>query len=148
MEQFLQKLRNKQNLSFEDSKVAFGLLMTGKASENEIYDLLNEWVSTKTQAEILELAQQADVVVGPIYNTKNVLEDQAIRERGYIQARQTVDGQDFCEVTCIPSLQKKGLKIEVAPILGANTKEFLTQLGITEMQYQELVSQGVIGQAA
>ncbi len=115
---------------------------------DEIYDLLNEWVSTKTQAEILELAQQADVVVGPIYNTKNVLEDQAIRERGYIQARQTVDGQDFCEVTCIPSLQKKGLKIEVAPILGANTKEFLTQLGITEMQYQELVSQGVIGQAA
>ena len=32
MEQFLEKLRDKQNLSFEDSKSAFELLMTGKAS--------------------------------------------------------------------------------------------------------------------
>ena len=38
MEQFLEKLRNKQNLSFEDSKSAFELLMTGKASEDEIFD--------------------------------------------------------------------------------------------------------------
>ena len=33
MEQFLRKLRDKKNLSFEDSKSAFELLMTGKASE-------------------------------------------------------------------------------------------------------------------
>jgi hypothetical protein len=33
-------------------------------------------------------------------------------------------------------------------VLEKQRKEFLTQLGITEMQYQELVSQGVIGQAA
>jgi len=40
MEQFLEKLRQKQNLSFEESKSAFELLMTGKASEDEIYDFL------------------------------------------------------------------------------------------------------------
>ena len=40
MEQFLEKLKKKQNLSFEESKSAFELLMTGKASENEIYDFL------------------------------------------------------------------------------------------------------------
>ena len=49
MEQFLEKLKKKQNLSFEESKSAFELLMTGKASENEIYDFLinkyGEWIS-------------------------------------------------------------------------------------------------------
>ncbi len=40
MEKFLEKLRKKQNLTFEDSKSAFELLMTGKASEDEIYDFL------------------------------------------------------------------------------------------------------------
>ena len=40
MEQFLEKLRKKQNLSFENSKSAFELLMTGKASEDQIYDFL------------------------------------------------------------------------------------------------------------
>ena len=40
MKQFLEKLKKKQNLSFEESKSAFELLMTGKASEKEIYDFL------------------------------------------------------------------------------------------------------------
>lgn len=115
---------------------------------DEIYHILNAWVSTKTRVEILELAQHADVVVGPIYNTKDVLEDQAIWERGYIQARQTMDNQNFYEITSIPSLQKNDSKLGVAPILGANTKDFLTQLGVTEMHYQELVNQGVVGQVA
>ena len=40
MEKILEKLRKKENLSFEESKSAFNLLMTGKASEEEIYDFL------------------------------------------------------------------------------------------------------------
>ena len=40
MKQFLEKLKNKVDLNFEESKSAFELLMTGKASENEIYDFL------------------------------------------------------------------------------------------------------------
>jgi len=40
MDQILEKLRNKKNLSFEESKSAFELLMTGKANENQIYDFL------------------------------------------------------------------------------------------------------------
>ncbi len=40
MEQILQKLRNKNDLSFEESKSAFELLMTGQANEEQIYDFL------------------------------------------------------------------------------------------------------------
>ena len=40
MEQILEKLRNKENLTFQESKSAFELLMTGKAHEEEIYDFL------------------------------------------------------------------------------------------------------------
>src|SRR6056300_1691679 len=40
MEQILEKLKKKQNLTFDESKSAFELLMTGKASENQIYDFL------------------------------------------------------------------------------------------------------------
>ncbi len=40
MKQFLSKLENKQNLSFEESKSAFEILMEGKASDVEIYDFL------------------------------------------------------------------------------------------------------------
>ncbi len=40
MKQFLEKLKNKQNLTFEESKSAFEVLMTGKANEEEIYSFL------------------------------------------------------------------------------------------------------------
>jgi anthranilate phosphoribosyltransferase len=40
MKKFLEKLKNKQDLSFDESKVAFEILMEGKASEDEIFDFL------------------------------------------------------------------------------------------------------------
>ena len=40
MDQYLEKLKNKQNLSFDESKSAFEILMTGEASEDQIHDFL------------------------------------------------------------------------------------------------------------
>ena len=40
MEKYLEKLRNKENLSFEESKAVFEILMEGKASNSEIFDFL------------------------------------------------------------------------------------------------------------
>ena len=40
MDQILEKLKNKKDLSFEESKSAFELLMTGQANEDQIYDFL------------------------------------------------------------------------------------------------------------
>ena len=40
MNKFLKKLKNNENLNFEESKNAFDLLMEGKASDQEIFDFL------------------------------------------------------------------------------------------------------------
>ena len=40
MKQFLKKLNKKQDLSFEESKSAFKILMNGEATEDQIYDFL------------------------------------------------------------------------------------------------------------
>ncbi len=40
MDQILEKLKNKRDLSFEESKTAFEILMTGNASEDEIFNFL------------------------------------------------------------------------------------------------------------
>ena len=40
MKKFLEKLKNKQDLSFNESKAAFEILMEGKASEDEIFNFL------------------------------------------------------------------------------------------------------------
>jgi anthranilate phosphoribosyltransferase len=40
MRKFIEKIKNKESLSFEESKVAFELLMEGKAEDQEIFDFL------------------------------------------------------------------------------------------------------------
>ena len=40
MNKFLEKLKKKENLSLDESKNAFKILMEGKASDQEIYDFL------------------------------------------------------------------------------------------------------------
>ena len=40
MDKFLKKLKNRENLNFEESKGAFEILMNGKASDDEIYNFL------------------------------------------------------------------------------------------------------------
>ena len=58
MEKILEKLKKKENLTFEESKTAFELLMTGKASEDEIYNFLTL---------LSEKGEVSDEIAGGVY---------------------------------------------------------------------------------
>ena len=58
MDQILEKLRNKKDLSFEESKSAFELLMTGQANEDQIYDFLTL---------LLDKGEVSDEIAGGVY---------------------------------------------------------------------------------
>ncbi|MDA9745367.1 anthranilate phosphoribosyltransferase [Candidatus Pelagibacter sp.] len=49
MKHFIEKIKNKENLSFEESKAAFKLLMEGKVNEKDIFDFLT-FLSAKGEA--------------------------------------------------------------------------------------------------
>ena len=62
MESFLKKLKNKQNLSFDESKAAFEILMEGKASDDEIFNFLT-LLSAKGEV--------SDEIAGGVYVLRN-----------------------------------------------------------------------------
>jgi anthranilate phosphoribosyltransferase len=62
MKKYLEKLINKENLSFEESKSAFEILMDGKASDNEIFDFLT-LLSAKGEV--------SDEIAGGVYVLRN-----------------------------------------------------------------------------
>jgi len=62
MKKFLEKLKNKQDLSFDESKAAFEILMQGKASEDEIFDFLT-LLSAKGEV--------SDEIAGGVYVLRN-----------------------------------------------------------------------------
>ena len=62
MKIFLEKLNNKQNLTFEESKAAFEIIMDGKATDNEIFDFLT-LLSAKGEV--------SDEIAGGVYILRN-----------------------------------------------------------------------------
>ena len=62
MREFLEKIKNKENLSFNESKAAFELLMEGKAKDQEIFDFLT-LLSVKGEV--------ADEIAGGVYVLRN-----------------------------------------------------------------------------
>jgi len=62
MKQFLSKLESKKNLSFDESKAAFEILMEGKASDDEIFDFLT-LLSTKGEV--------SEEIAGGVYVLRN-----------------------------------------------------------------------------
>ncbi|MDA9861560.1 anthranilate phosphoribosyltransferase [Candidatus Pelagibacter sp.] len=62
MKIFINKLKNKQDLAFDESKKAFEILMNGKASDNEIFDFLT-LLSAK--------GETSDEIAGGVYVLRN-----------------------------------------------------------------------------
>ena len=58
MKHFIKKIKNKEDLSFEESKAAFKLLMEGKVNEQDIFDFLT-FLSAKGEA--------SDEIAGGVY---------------------------------------------------------------------------------
>ena len=58
MKHFIEKIKNNENLSFEESKAAFKLLMEGKVNEQDIFDFLT-FLSAKGEA--------SDEIAGGVY---------------------------------------------------------------------------------
>ena len=62
MKQFIGKIKEKQNLTFDESKAAFEILMEGKANEQEIFDFLT-LLSAKGEV--------SDEIAGGVYVLRN-----------------------------------------------------------------------------
>ncbi len=62
MKKFIEKIRNKENLSFSESKEAFELLMDGKANDQEIFDFLT-LLSSK--------GESSNEIAGGVYVLRN-----------------------------------------------------------------------------
>ena len=62
MKKFLLKIKNNQNLSFDESKDVFEILMDGKASDDEIFDFLT-FLSNKGEV--------SDEIAGGVYVLRN-----------------------------------------------------------------------------
>jgi len=104
MKKFLEKLKNKQDLSFDESKDVFEILMQGKASDDEMFDFLT-LLSAKGEV--------SDEIAGGVY----VLRDKSKR----VNAKDCVDtcgtggdGMNTLNISTASALLLSSMGIKVA----------------------------------
>ena len=105
MEKFLKKLKNKESLNFEESKLAFESMMSGKVKEEDIYDFL-----TLSSAK----GETSDEIAGGVY----VLRDKAERVNVSDDAVDTCgtggDGKNTLNISTAAALLLSSFGVKVA----------------------------------
>ena len=104
MRQFIEKVKNKKNLSFDESKAAFELLMEGKVNDQEIFDFLT---SLSAKGEV------SDEIAGGVYvlrdKSKRVNNDNCIDTCGT-----GGDGMNTLNISTASALLLASMGIKVA----------------------------------
>ena len=104
MKIFLEKLSKKQNLTFEESKSAFEILMNGKATDDEIYSFLT-LLSSKGEV--------ADEIAGGVYILRN--KSKRVNVKNCIDTCGTGgDGKNTLNISTASALLLASMGIKVA----------------------------------
>ena len=104
MKEYLEKLKKKENLSFDESKAAFEILMEGKASDDEIYNFLT-LLSAKGEV--------SEEIAGGVYVLRN--KSKRVNVRDCIDTCGTGgDGMNTLNISTASALLLSSMGIKVA----------------------------------
>lgn len=89
----------------------------------EIYSLIDAWVSARTQADVITEGTAADVVIGPIFEVPDILNNEHIRARGNLSTVPLEAGCLRPAVAVVPLAFGTDTGLQGAPRLGQHTHE-------------------------
>jgi len=105
MDEILKKLKNKQNLNFEESKSAFESMMSGKVKEDQIYDFLT---SSSDKGET------SDEIAGGVYVLRNKAAQVSVPDDTIDTCGTGGDGKNTLNISTAAALLLSSFGIKVA----------------------------------
>ncbi len=113
-------------------------------NRDEVDEIVGGWFKDRYRSEALEFMRKAGVTAGPVYDIKDVLEDEHFIEREIVVE---VDDPDLGWIptqNVVPKFTSTpGAIRSAAPKLSEHTDSILGELGISETEISELKAQGV-----
>jgi crotonobetainyl-CoA:carnitine CoA-transferase CaiB-like acyl-CoA transferase len=113
--------------------------------QDEVDSAVQAWASSLDSASALAQLDEASVAAGPIYDAKDMFEDEHFRARGLFQ-EVTIDGKPLNIPAISPRLTRTPGRTDFAgPSMGEHNAEvFGAILGLSETAMDELKTAGVI----
>jgi formyl-CoA transferase len=107
--------------------------------------IIGEFIAQRTQAENVAFFEQAEVTIGPIYDTRQILEDPHFVARDILADYPDDEMGAFPMHAVAPRLGATPGAIRApAPRLGQHNREVLARIGIDDAAYEKLLAEGAV----
>ena len=112
----------------------------------ELDAIIEEWTRRRSTEEAIEVMEESDAIVGPVYDMEDIFEDEQYQARDNIV---TVEDDDLGSVRMASTVPKfsrtDGTIAHAGPAHGEHNAEvYVDELGLAEDEYEQLRTEEVI----
>ena len=108
--------------------------------------MIKEWMAERTREDVLEVFERHEAAIGPVYDTRDIFEDEYFWERGALEEVPDESYENLVMPGVVPHLSATPGEIEHAGrALGADTLDVLSEVaGLTAAEIEALAERGVV----
>lgn len=111
----------------------------------ELDGIIADFIARMTQSEAVSYFENAEVTIGPIYDTSQLIEDPHFIERELISDYPDADMGEIPMHAVVPRLLSTPGSIRTpAPKLGEHNRDVLTEIGVTGERYASMLQAGIL----
>ena len=111
---------------------------------SELDQAIGIWASQMTAEQVLEALDQASVPAGKIFTIEDIAKDPHYHARGIIETIKMKDGSALQVPGIVPKLSRTPGSIKsLAPEVGEQTDQILSEIGLTSQQIAALKEKGI-----
>ena len=114
---------------------------------NEIFGAIEDWTTTKTKYEVMEICNPLDIPIGPILSMKEIAEDQSLRDTGTVVEVDHPTRGTYLSVGNPVKLSESPSEVVRSPLLGEHTDEILRDvLKYSDDEIEQIHTSGAVGE--
>jgi formyl-CoA transferase len=114
---------------------------------NEIFGAIEDWTTTKTKFEVMEICNPLNIPVGPILSMKELAVEPSLRDTGTIVEVDHPTRGKYLSVGNPVKLSDSPSEVKRSPLLGEHTDEILSEvLNYTDEEIKEIHASGAVGE--
>ena len=111
----------------------------------QIFARIEDWTTTKTKFEVMNLCNAVDIPVGPILSMKEIAEDKSLRKTGTVVEVDHPTRGKYLTVGNPIKMSDSVSEVKRSPLLGEHTEEILAGvLGYSAKELAEIKISGAI----
>ncbi|MBB5778593.1 formyl-CoA transferase [Nonomuraea jabiensis] len=111
---------------------------------DKMFQLIEEWTIRHDKWAVLDRLNAENIPCGPILSTKELVQDESLREEGIVVTVDHPERGEFVTVGSPLQLSDSPVDVRTPPLLGEHNQEIYGELGVRAEELAELKTNGVI----